>query len=208
MMQIAVKERVRRLPIAEEDVLPDLNKGFIYWHGRDRKCRPCLVIRLERLGEMATDKERAVRTVMFTLEYALRFAMVPGRVENWVVIIDLANVMRTISPLRIGSMAATAAAIGTTLEKVYCGRMVWLKIVNMPGGLARIVDGLIPTEKKDKVSFPSDAAAELLEQMEPHQLESRYGGTAPDLAPDETYPFHFFKNPQGQAALLKEHPME
>merc|ERR1711920_1208655 len=103
--------------------------------------------------------------------------------------------------------SSTAAAIGTTLEKVYCGRMVWLKIVNMPGGLGRIVNGLIPAEKKDKVSFPSDVAAELLEQMEPHQLESRYGGTAPDLAPDETYPFHFFKNPRGEAAFLKEHSM-
>merc|ERR1712039_715770 len=183
-------------------------KGFVYWHGRDRKCRPCLVIRLERLGEMATDKERAVRVVMFALEYALRYALVPGRVENWVVIIDLANVMRTISPLKIGSMASTAAAIGTTLEKVYCGRMVWLKIVNMPGGLARIVNGLIPAEKKDKVSFPTDVATELLELMEPHQFESRYGGAAPDLAPEETYPFRFFKNPRGEEALLKEHPTE
>jgi len=208
MMNICVKERVRRLPVAEEDVLSDLNNGFIYWHGRDRKCRPCLVIRVERLGEMAKDKERAVRAVMFTLEYALRFALVPGRVENWVVIIDLANVLRTISPLNFGSMASTAAAIATALEKVYCGRMVWLKIVNMPGGLARIVNGLIPAEKKDKVSFPSDAAAELLQHMEPHQLERRYGGTAPDLAPDETYPFNFFKNPRGEAALSKEHPVE
>jgi len=133
--------------------------------------------------------------------------LVPGRVENWVVIIDLANVLRTISPLNIGSMASTAAAIGTALEKVYCGRMVWLKIVNMPGGLARIVNGLIPAEKKDKVSFPSDAAAELLQLMEPHQLERRYGGTAPDLAPDETYPFNFFKNPRGEAVLSKEHPV-
>jgi hypothetical protein len=206
MMKTCIKERVRRLPIHEKDVIDDLRKGFIYWHGRDRKCRPCLVIRLEHLGEMAADKERAVRIVMFTLEYALRFAMVPGRVENWVVIIDLANVMRTISPLRIGSMASTAAAIGTTLEKVYCGRMVWLKIVNMPGGLARVVDSIIPTEKKDKVSFPSDAAAELLEQMEPHQLERRYGGTAPDVLPEESYPFRFFKNPRGDAALLTDHP--
>merc|ERR1712066_600255 len=58
----------------------------------------------------------------------------------------------------------------------------------------------------DKVSFPSDAASELLEHMEPHQLESCYGGTAADLLPEETYPFHFFKNPRGEATLLKDHP--
>jgi len=78
----------------------------------------------------------------------------------------------------------------------------------MPGGLARVVNGLIPAEKKEKVSFPTDVSAELLKHMEPHQLESCYGGTAPDLAPNETYPFRFFKNPRGEAALLKEHTME
>jgi len=202
MMRTFVSERVRRLPLAEEDVREDLRNGFIYWHGRDRQCRPCLIIRLERLGEMARDKERAVRAVIFTLEYALRFAMVPGRVENWVVIIDLHNVLSVISPLHIASMTRTAAAIGTTLEKVFCSRMVWIKIINMPGSsvLTRAINGLIPADKRDKISFPDDARAALRKCFEPNQLEERYGGTAADLKPEDTYPYNFFPNPRGQAA--------
>merc|ERR1711920_1020026 len=34
---------------------------------------------------------------------------------------------------------------------------------------------------------------------EPHQLEQRYGGQAPNLAPEETYPFRFFPKPRGEA---------
>lgn len=205
MMKVCTKERVRRLPILEADVLSDLQKGFIYWHGRDKNCRPCMVIRLERLGELAKDKEAAVRVVVYALEYALRYAMVPGRVENWVVIIDLVNVTRVVSPLHIGSLVSTAAAIGTTLEKVYCSRMVWIKIVNMPGGngvLGRAINSAIPAEKRDKVSFPQDVAGDLRVHFQPNQLERRYGGTAPDLAPADTYPFHFFPNPRGDAAAL------
>lgn len=36
--------------------------------------------------------------MIFALEYVLRYAMVPGRVENWVVIIDLESVVRVVNP--------------------------------------------------------------------------------------------------------------
>lgn len=138
--------------------------------------------------------------MLFTLEYALRFAMAPGRVENWVVVIDVHNVASVVSPLNIGSIASTASAIGVALEKVYCARMVWINIVNMPGSsmLTRVINSFIPAEKRDKVRFPADAAAALAEHFEANQLERRYGGTAPDLAPGETYPFRFFPNPRGE----------
>lgn len=211
LMKSFVKERVRRLPISEASVIDDLRSGFIYWHGRDLKCRPCLVIRIERLGELAKEKERAVCAVIFTLEYALRYAMVPGRVENWVVLIDLANATSALgSPLQIGGLVTVATAIGTTLERVFPGRMAWMKILNMPGGalLSKIVNGAIPSEKKDKVSFPRDVKSELAVHFELNQLESRYGGTAPDLEPGETYPYHFFPNARGDVeAFGPNHPV-
>lgn len=199
LMKACAKERVQRLPIAEADVIRDLRTGWIYWHGRDRKCRPCCVFNLGRLGEMARDKERAVRTAIFALEYALRYAMAPGRVENWVMIIDLKDLMSLFSPMSLPSMVSTAAAIGLALEKVYCGRMAWLKIVNIPGGgwLAKTINSLIPVEKKEKVHFPQDPASEIGPLFEPHQLERKYGGSSPDLLPTEAYPFHFFPNCRG-----------
>lgn len=61
--------------------------------------------------------------------------------------------------------------------------------------LTKIVNGAIPQEKKHKVSILSGSdivAGTLLDLFEPNQLEKNYGGTAPDLAPADTYPFHFF----------------
>mmetsp|Transcript_70939 Transcript_70939/g.148405 ORF Transcript_70939/g.148405 Transcript_70939/m.148405 type:complete len:811 (+) Transcript_70939:72-2504(+) len=198
IVKACAKERVQRLPLAEVDVLEDMQSGFIYWHGRDKSCRPLLVIRLERIGAMAKDKERAVKAVLFSLEFCLRYLFVPGRVENWVVIVDLENVFSVISPLSVGGLVGVAAAIGTALEKVYCGRMIWVKIVNMPSSmLARAINGVIPSEKKDKVSFPSDVKSAIAPLFEPHQLEQRYGGTAPDCPPSETYPFRFFPRCRG-----------
>eukprot|EP00418_Pyrodinium_bahamense_P025130 CAMPEP_0179144916 /NCGR_PEP_ID=MMETSP0796-20121207/69872_1 /TAXON_ID=73915 /ORGANISM="Pyrodinium bahamense, Strain pbaha01" /LENGTH=218 /DNA_ID=CAMNT_0020845233 /DNA_START=10 /DNA_END=666 /DNA_ORIENTATION=- len=94
------------------------------------------------------------------------------------------------------------AAIGTSLEKVYCGRMVWIKIVNMPGGsfLSKAINSAIPAEKKDKISFPRDIE-DVAAHFEPNQLEKRYGGAASNLEPEETYPFHFFPHPRGEVAV-------
>jgi len=199
LMDAIAKERVMRLPIREADAVSDLRRGFMYWHGRDKWCRPLMIIRLDRLGPLAQDTEAAMRVVVFTLEYALRFAMVPGRVENWVVLLDVANIMSVVSPLRIGGLISTGAALGKTLEKVYCGRMVWLKIVNLPGGdfLRRSVNSAIPEEKREKVSFARDLKAELKDLFEPNQLEEQYGGTAPNVNPGEAYPFRFFRNCRG-----------
>eukprot|EP00930_Biecheleria_cincta_P021991 TRINITY_DN16132_c0_g1_i1.p1 TRINITY_DN16132_c0_g1~~TRINITY_DN16132_c0_g1_i1.p1 ORF type:complete len:587 (+),score=103.35 TRINITY_DN16132_c0_g1_i1:65-1825(+) len=197
LMQILLNKRVKYLPISEAEVLQDLAQGFMYWHGRDHRCRPCLVIRVARMGDIAEDKERAVRLVIFVLEYALRYAMVAGRVENWVALLDLQDVLSVVSFLRIGSLAAFGHALGTTLEKVYSGRMAWMKILNMPGSsmLTAVVNAAIPAEKKHKVSFLSGndvATGALLNFFQPNQLEKNYGGTAPDLLPADTYPFQFF----------------
>jgi hypothetical protein len=203
LMETCLTDRVQRLPISEADVFEDLRRGFMYWHGRDRKCRPCLVIRLERMGELINDSARAIRLVIFVLEYAIKFAMAPGRVENWVVILDLENVTRVVSLLSLPGIVSTATTIANALENIYCGRMAWMQIVNMPGKrgtLTKLVNGAIPAEKKHKVNVVDKAADALKGRFEPHQVEARYGGTAPDLAPEETYPFRFFPDATGSNA--------
>lgn len=202
LIQTHLTQRVGRLPIHEASVLEDLKRGFMYWHGRDRKCRPCLVIRIENMGELKNNKDRAVQLVIFVLEYCIRYAMVPGRVENWVVIIDLANATQLISFTQMIGLVSTAKAIATTLEAIYCGRMVWVKLLHLPGMLQRPVQGVIPAEKAKKVCVVRDneISESLLREFEPNQLEQRFGGTAPDLKPSETYPFKFFPDCTGPGA--------
>mmetsp|Transcript_43041 Transcript_43041/g.77829 ORF Transcript_43041/g.77829 Transcript_43041/m.77829 type:complete len:616 (+) Transcript_43041:209-2056(+) len=196
LIELCLQERVQRLPLTEADTLPDLSSGAMYWHGRDHKCRPCLVVRISRMADLIKDKERCVKLVIFVLEYAIRFAMVPGRVENWVVLVDLEHASKIVSLYELPAMCLTAKAIATTLESVYCCRMVWIKLLNMPHFMGKVVQSVIPAEKKKKVSVVEDHR-ELLQSFEPNQLEARYGGTAPDLEPHEVYPFKFFPNARG-----------
>lgn len=197
LVQTCLEERVRRLPLREEDLISDLSCGAMYWHGRDRKCRPCLVVRIERFAELIKEKERCVRMTIFVLEYAIRYAMVPGRVENWVVLVDLENASDIVSFYQLPSMCLTAKALSQTLESVYCCRMVWVKLLNLPTILSRLVQSAIPAEKKKKVCVIEDPKKELLKYFEPSQLEVRYGGIRRNLKGHETYPFRFYPGCRG-----------
>jgi len=51
--------------------------------------------------------------------------------------------------------------------------------------------------KSDKVAFVRDAEVELKGKVELGQLEKWAGGTAPDLAPENVYPYRMFATPAG-----------
>eukprot|EP00913_Durusdinium_trenchii_P032582 g30501.t1 len=116
------------------------------------------------------EKERKRRHEMVNL------AKVPGRVENWVVLVDFENASDVVSLYQLPSMCLTAKALSQTLESVYCCRMVWVKLLNLPTILSRIVQSVIPTEKRKK---------------------ARYGGIRRDLKGHETYPFRFYPGCRG-----------
>merc|ERR1740121_2716799 len=81
--------------------------------------------------------------------------------------------------------------------------MVSLKLYNINSSMLRgLIMGCIPAEKQKKVSVvaPADASKIIAENFEPHQVEARYGGTAPDSSPEMVYPFKFFSNCTGKAA--------
>ena len=45
----SLRMRVQKMPVREDAVLNDLQTAIMYWHGRDRSCRPILVWRMEKV---------------------------------------------------------------------------------------------------------------------------------------------------------------
>eukprot|EP00929_Paragymnodinium_shiwhaense_P084750 TRINITY_DN45348_c0_g1_i1.p1 TRINITY_DN45348_c0_g1~~TRINITY_DN45348_c0_g1_i1.p1 ORF type:complete len:558 (+),score=154.46 TRINITY_DN45348_c0_g1_i1:243-1916(+) len=200
LWEVMFQERVKQLPIYYYDIKPILDNGFVYWHGRDVRHRPLLTIRLGRAGPIISDAEAIKRLFVFTMEFALRHLLVPGRVETWAVIIDCEGIEKLPSIMKCKSFGQ---AIATTMGKVYSGRMVWTKIFNFPSSwsyraLRMCVEGIVSAlGKSEKVSFVQDAKAELAGKVALGQLEQWAGGTAPDLPPEKCFPYRMFANEQG-----------
>lgn len=189
--------RVQKMPVREDAVLNDLQTAIMYWHGRDRSCRPILVWRMEKVYALGLDADRATRMILFILEYDVRYLLVPGRVENWVLLVDLTGC--GLSMAASSTFRSITRNVTKLLEEVYCGRNFTTKIFHMPSLLRAIVNSLIPEDKKSKVEFVADAdiPSTMRKMCEPHQLEVQYGGTAPNVKPGEVYPFRFFPHCRG-----------
>eukprot|EP00930_Biecheleria_cincta_P039741 TRINITY_DN27292_c0_g1_i1.p1 TRINITY_DN27292_c0_g1~~TRINITY_DN27292_c0_g1_i1.p1 ORF type:complete len:517 (+),score=89.61 TRINITY_DN27292_c0_g1_i1:221-1771(+) len=196
MMLTHLELRVKKIPVMENTILQDLKDGFVYFHGRDRSCRPVVVLRFDRISRFSSDVDRAFKVMFFVFEFAVRHLMVPGRVENWVCLIDLKNSAATISALRI------CKDIGRLLEEVFCGRNFCTKIFHLPWIIRAVVMAFIPEDKKSKVEFvsESDIPGVMRKLCEPHQLEQQYGGTAPNVARGQAYPFRFFPHCRGSGS--------
>lgn len=190
--------RMKYLPMREADVIADLRKGWMYWHGRDLRCRPCLVVRACNIDrETWNSPDRVTRTVLWSLEFILRYGLVPGRVENWVLIVDIENGAKHGTP----SMSALSS-MANALQQIYRFRMVWTKIVNAPYWFTAIWMGLkkaIPGESVKKVEIIGRNCGETLQKyFAPNQLEQRYGGSAPNVEdPNDCYPPRFPPGPCG-----------
>lgn len=188
-MEKNMQARASFMPIREADLLSDLQKGVMYWHGRDFKCRPCLVIVAGRIDkDFIEHPEKLCKVAVFLLEFMVRHGMYPGRVENWGVIVDLEGAgQHGRPPLRL------ITDLVETLQGMFRFRMAWTKIVNAPWWFAGLWAGIkkvIPGESAKKVEIlSSDYAESLLTLIAPSHLEKKYGGSADDcVAPGDFFP--------------------
>lgn len=181
--------RIKELPISEKNVIDDLKLGAIYWHGRDMKCRPILIVKLAKLDLFVGEVERIQKLLCFCLEFFLKYLQIAGRVENWNVIIDLVG--KGITDLPIQTLKSVLSLVNTR----YRMRLYRMFIVNCPKFINVVSNALvaaIPGSSIRKVRFLDEPySEEIVNMVSPEQLEESYGGKCPNLT-DNFYPFRFY----------------
>lgn len=116
----------------------------------------------------------------FFCQFVVKKLLVPGLVENWIMIIDLNDVGMTSLPVK-----KVQAIVGMT-QKHFGGRLFRQFCVNM-GFMMRksssvflnFVDDI--TQQKISVHNDSTFRPDLLRLVAKEQLERKYGGTKPDI---------------------------
>ena len=133
--------------------LDDLKKGFLYFCGRDAGLRPALVMRPSRCPPgMACDQFG--RLFVFCMEYFLRSMMIPGKVENIVVIVDLKDLSYSQLP-----PVAAVLELKDVLVKQDAGRVFCFYVCNLPfivrAGVS-VVQAAMTEKQRQKMRFVSD----------------------------------------------------
>lgn len=153
--------------------------GFIYFFRRDKFLRPIVVVNIAKLKTLsADDLESFVPTISYLMTYSIQKALIPGKAECFVNIIDLNGVSMTSIPV---------TAIKRFLQSSqtnFRGRTYKTFILNanmIIRGSFGIVKSMIDEFSAQKINMlGSDFRKHLLEIIEPHNLEKRFGGTVPD----------------------------
>ena len=79
-------------PVSFAEIGPILKSGFIYVSGRDHMYRPLVVLNIRRLIDGNYPIELINSSSAFFCDFVVKKLLVPGQVENWIMIIDLNDV--------------------------------------------------------------------------------------------------------------------
>nr|BAN65638.1 conserved hypothetical protein [Babesia bovis] len=165
------------LPIARHEIAGVLSRGIIYVHGRDRCMRPIVVLQLSRVGKTAHDA--VLRCIFFMLEVTIHKLLIPGTIEQWKVIVDMSGTNL------LGMQVSLIKQIARALTGNYRGRLSQMFLINAPyiiSGIWGIVKNVLPEATQEKIQISSGRnTKKLLENMDPSQLEKRFGGKAADV---------------------------
>mmetsp|Transcript_21082 Transcript_21082/g.72545 ORF Transcript_21082/g.72545 Transcript_21082/m.72545 type:complete len:488 (-) Transcript_21082:475-1938(-) len=173
-------------PIDDVSLLEDLGHGIVYFSGRDVELRPTLVVRGTRIpAQWYKEKrvDRLIRLLVFCMEYMTRYMLVPGRVENLSVIVDLKG-------LGLSQVSVSALSdVYKVMSHHYSGRVFRFYVANMPTCLSMIAGmakSLLTDRQRQKLVVLRDVQ-ELRKHFALHQLEEDLGGSRPALT--QFYPF-------------------
>jgi len=84
-----------------------INKGIFYSYGRDKQMRPILHVSMKKVGYYGLDVDDIIGFSDFVHSYLSFNAMVPGTIEQWVVIWDCEGLSWSNVPVSgIGAMVA------------------------------------------------------------------------------------------------------
>jgi CRAL/TRIO domain len=146
-----------------------LSSGGAYIHGRDHYYRPAIILRPSILAKFSYQLH--LSCAYFLMEFILETMLIPGQIENWVVLVDLKN-------FRAADVFNHRKLIAELFTHYPCrlGKMFLLRCGKNVSGLNKI----LPQNTLYKVQIV-ESDSEMLTHFNPQQLEARYGGSANNL---------------------------
>jgi hypothetical protein len=156
-----------------------LNEGVFYIHGRDNRYRPLVVLDIAKVNLKMHSVDDYTYLLCFILTYIMDVMLVPGQVENWIVISDLAH--KGVFGLPTGAIKRILTVL---LENFRC-RLAQNYILNAPSSMTfmwMIAKAVLDARTLAKCNvLGTNYSDRMLGHFAHHQIEQRYGGTAPNL---------------------------
>ena len=172
------------LPVSYTAVLSKieslLRTGVIYIHGRDHKYRPILVIDAANLIVAKYSIEDYCRLFSFIIEFMVTELMLPGKVENFILITNVDNSTQNLS------LRNKLKRLYRVFQVNYRYRLALNYIVNASRSfkwICRLHASFMDSDTSEKTKITTSNGLEFLEtHCALHQFEEKFGGKAPNTS--------------------------
>jgi hypothetical protein len=77
-----------------------MKSGFLYVSGRDFKYRPIVILNVRKIVDVEYPIEVINASTAFFCDFVVKKLLIPGYVENWIMLIDLNDVGITSLPVK------------------------------------------------------------------------------------------------------------
>jgi hypothetical protein len=156
-----------------------LDQGLFYIHGRDRNFRPLNIFDPRVIIGKNNDRDEVLMIVHFVLQFIIDNMLIPGKVDNWVGLMDLSDLSINQLPKK------WLQAFIKSCQSNYKCRGVKSFILNASWGVRtvwNIVKAFVDSKVKQKMVFHHGSKCdELIDMFHPSQLEEKFGGEAENL---------------------------
>jgi hypothetical protein len=157
-----------------------LNYGLIYMHGRDTHFRPILIVEVIKASELM-DKlgfsfEEISQSILFFMNYIVNYMLIPGQIENWIIICDLKDVGVSKLP--------QFKNILSSLSKFRC-RVIKNYILHLSGVIkfaAKNMLSLLGSASAKKLVIVDSKNLQIIQELiRKENLQEKHGGIAPNV---------------------------
>lgn len=181
---------IKNNPFNEELSEKYKDSGFMYFYKRDKRFRPVMIIDLPKLIQGSfcviflkdVEEEDFMAYTIMILEHVWKHGLIPGKVENWVVIVDWAELGLTELPI------SKVKTILSVMQKNYPGRLYKLFAINVGFMLKTIwtvISGFIDSFTEHKIQiYGDDYLADLFRCVDHANLEKKFWGLRENLEKD------------------------
>lgn len=172
-----------KIPRSPSDKIKEiLNSGFLYVHGRDNRFRPIMV--LDPYIFHTLNKHYSIQDWILSMIYLFEYIKVnyflPGQIENWNIICDVAKVNILFIPPEFKEIL-------TSLQSNYRCRLFVMIIINVSlivKSLWNIVKNILDktTERKIRlINVDQNVNLEVFSFINRSQVEKKFGGDAENI---------------------------
>ena len=175
-----LKSTEKGIKIIDKRIRFILNYGFLYMYGRDVHFRPIIIVEVKKscelLDKLGYTFEELNQTMLFFMNYIVNYILVPGQIENWILICDLKDV-------GIGKLPQFKKILSSLTK--FRGRVFRNYILNL-GGLMRAAASsiltLLGSNSAKKIVLVDNNKIDVMQEfIRKENLQIKYGGLAPDL---------------------------